>query len=361
MGGTAQSVPLFYICVMRCKMEDKEKLSESENTNKKIQKPKSFLETVREIDAADRKAELEEESRIAEERARREEKQRKAYEDKLRQERIELMKLKQGVISEEDIETAPREVRTYTVREKIGNFFYHNKVFIILGAMILALVIFLVYDFIRKERPDIQSMYIAADFDMSYYSGELTELWSKYCPDYNGDGEPLARLYYVPTGYADDTMASLYFAQSDRTKLIGEFQSGTVVMIIGDKDAYQSIDALEDVFVDCRELFPDDPYAEELGYRLAGTDFMDMLGAETVDDTDLYVSFRIPGDTMGMKKEKMQVNFDHAVEFWKNFLAEHRIDGLDLPPTPDVQPLPISEDNYDYMEKADTASTEASQ
>lgn len=341
-------------------MEDKEKNPENESNHKKTEKPRSFLQTVREIDAADRKAELAEEARIAEERAKREEKQRKAYEDKLRQDRIELMKLKQGVISEEDIETAPEEVRTYTVWEKIGNFVYHNKAFIIVGIMFLALVIFLVYDFIRKERPDVQSMYIAADYDMSYYSGELTQLWSKYCPDYNGDGEPLARLYYVPTGYADDTMASLYYAQGDRTKLIGEFQSGTVVMIIGDKDAYQSIGALEDVFADCREIFPDDPYAEEIGYRLAGTDFMDMLGADTVDDTDLYVSFRKPVDTMGMKKDKMQVNYDHAVEFWTNFLKEHRIDGLDLPPTPDVQPLPIDEDNYDFMESADSTSSETS-
>lgn len=335
-------------------MDNNEKAPE--NKDKKTDKPKSFLQTVREIDAADRKAELEEESRIAEERARREERQRKAYEDKLRQERIELMKLKQGVISEEEIETVPQETRVYTTWDRISNFFYHNKTFIILGMIFGAIAAFLIYDFATKERPDLQSMYIAADYDMSYYSGELTALWSKYCPDYNGDGEPLARLYYIPTGYADDTMASLYFAQSDRTKLVAEFQSGNIVMIIGDKKAYQSIDALEDVFVDCRKYFPDDPYAEELGYRLAGTDFMDMLGAESVDDTELYVSFRIPGDTMGMKKEKMQVNFDHAIEFWKNFLAEHRIDGLTLPPTQDVEPLPVDEDNYDYMDSADASA-----
>lgn len=336
-------------------------MEENKNTpeerEEKPKKPKSFMETVREINAADRKAELEEEARIAEERAKREEKQRKAYEDKLRQERIELMKRKQGIAVEEE-ETVPEPARTYTVLEKISNFFYHNKLFIFFGAACAALVIFLVYDFVTKERPDLKSMYIAADYDMGYYSGELTPLWSKYCPDYNENGEQLARLYYVPTGYAEDNMASLYLAQSDRTRLVAEFQSGEVVMIIGDKKAYQSIDALEDVFVDCRELFPDDPYAEELGYRLAGTDLMDMLGADTVDDTELYVSFRIPGDTMGMKKEKMQVNFDHAVEFWKNFLSEHRIDGLTLPPTVDPEPLPVDEDNYDYMEKAETKITE---
>ena len=333
-------------------MEEKEKLTDN-TENEKKEKPKSFMQTVREINAADKRAELEEEARAAQERAERAEKRRRSYEDKLRQERIELMKLKQGVISEEEIEKPEKEVRTYTAAEKISNFFYHNKWHLIIGALAAALVIFLVYDFATKERPDVQAMYIAPDSDMSYYSGELTPLWSKYCPDVNGDGEPLARLYYVPTGYSDETAASVYFAQGDRTKLIGEFQSGNTVLIIGSKEAYQSIGALEDVFVDCRTIFPDDPYAEEIGYRLAGTDFMDMLGAENVDDTELYVSFRIPGDTMGMKKEKMQVNYDNAVTFWTNFLAEHRIDGLDLPPTADIKPLPVPEDNYDYMDSAD--------
>ena len=85
---------------------------------------------------------------------------------------------------------------------------------------------------------------------------------------------------------------------------------------------------------------------------------MDVLGAENVDDGEIYVYFRITGETMGMKKEKMQVNFDHAVEFWKNFLTEHRIDGLTLPPTEDPEPLPVDEDNYDYMEKAETTAAE---
>ena len=104
-------------------MDNNEKLPEGGQNEQKKEKPKSFLQTVREIDAADRKAELEEEARRAEARAKREEQQRKSYEDKLRQERIELMKLKQGVISEEEVESAPEPERTYTVGEKISNFF----------------------------------------------------------------------------------------------------------------------------------------------------------------------------------------------------------------------------------------------
>ncbi len=334
-------------------MDNENRESPAEETEKKApkkEKPKSFLQTVREIDAEDRRRELEAEAKRSEAIAKREEQRRRSYEEKLRQERLELIKLKQGVISEDDIpkeETAPKQ---YTIWEKISNFFYHNKAYVIVGILFAALAAFLIYDFATRERPDLQAMYIAADYDMSYYCSELTPLWSEYCEDFNGNGERLARLYYVPTGYADETNASAYYAQGDRTKLMGEFQSGNMVMIIGDKDAYQSIGVTEGVFADCRELFPDDPYAEELGYRLAGTDFMDMLGCDTVDDSDLYVSFRKPVKTMGMSEEKMRENYDLAVSFWKSFLEEHRIDGRELAPTPDPEPVP---DYYGDQETAD--------
>lgn len=328
--------------------ENKENITEeAPGKSPKKQKPKSFLQTVREIDAEDRRKELEEEARRSEARAKREEQQRKAYEERLRQERLELIKLKQGVISEEDIPREEAAVKHYTVWERTANFFYHNKAYVIVGVLCAALVIFLVYDFVTRERPDLQAMYIAADYDMSYYSSELTPLWSSYCEDYNGNGEKLARLYYVPAGYADDTNASAYYAQGDRTKLMGEFQSGNMVMIIGDKEAYQSIGVTEGVFADCRELFPGDPYAEELGYRLAGTDFMEILGCDTIDDSDLYVSFRIPVKTMGMSEEKMRENYEHAVAFWRSFLDEHRIDGLTLDPVPDPEPVPDYYDDYE--------------
>lgn len=313
----------------------------------KKEKPKSFLQTVREIDAADRKAELAEEAKKAEEKAKAEEQQRRAYEDKLKKERLELMKLKQGMISEDDIEKEERVEKEYTWQEKVSNFFYHYKWHVIVTVLVISFAAFLINDYVTTERPDIQGMYIAVDIEMSDYTNTLRDAWSKYCPeDYNKDGEKIVKVYYVPAGYADDSAATMYLAQADRTKLMGEFQSGTTILIIGDKYTYQSIGVLEDAFADCRELFPDDTYAEELGYRLAGTDFKDMIGRE-MDDSQLYVSFRKPMKTFGMSEAEMQKNFDNAVAFWRNFIAEHRIDGLELEPTEDPKPV---EDYYETYE-----------
>ncbi len=291
----------------------------------KDKKEKSLLDTIKEVNEAERNAAVAEEERIEEERRKRDEQRRRSYEEKLRQERVELMKRKQGLITEEE-EKEPEPVREYTVWEKISNFFYHNKAYVILGTFFAALVIFLTYDYVTTDRPDVKTMFIATDYDMSYYCADLTDKWSMYAPDSNGDGEPMAKLYYVPATYDENDQATAYLAQSDRTKLFGEFQSGETIIVIGDRTAYEAIGVMDDVFADCRELFPDDPNAEELGYRLSGTDFKALIGYPEMDDSDLYVSFRKPVKTMGLSEEKMQKHFDDAVEFWKGFISEHRID-----------------------------------
>ena len=169
--------------------------AESKEASGKKQKSKSFMQTVREIDAEERRKELEEEARMNEERAKREEQRRKAYEEKLRKERLELIKLKQGVISEEDIPEEKVPEKKYSPWEKFTNFVYHNKAYLIVGALFIGLAAFLIQDLVTRERPDISAMYIASDYDMSYYSGQLTPLWSQYGEDVNGNGEKLVRLY----------------------------------------------------------------------------------------------------------------------------------------------------------------------
>ncbi|MGN0667243.1 MAG: hypothetical protein ACI4KF_12050 [Huintestinicola sp.] len=311
--------------------------------NEKKNKPKSFLETVREVDAAERKAKLDEEARIAAERAKREQEQRKAYEDKLRREKLELIKLKQGVISEEDIPKEEKEEKHYTIWQKIGNFFYHNKLYLLIGTCIASIVIFLVYDAVSREKPDITSMYIATDVNMEYYLSEATEKWADCIEDHNGDGKNIARMYYVPVGYADESVASLYYAQGDRTKLIAEFQSGDTIMIVGDKQSFAELGVLEGVFADAREIFPDDPYAEELGYRLAGTDFKELIGYPEMDDSQIYVCFRKPKKLMSTSEEHMTENYDKAVAFFTKFLETHRVEGRTLPETDEPE---ITEPDY---------------
>ena len=84
----------------------------------------SVLENMRRINEKQHREELEAEAEREKERAEKERQERERYEKKLERDRIELMKLKQGIISDEDIPHEAEPVKEYTAWEKIGNFFY---------------------------------------------------------------------------------------------------------------------------------------------------------------------------------------------------------------------------------------------
>ncbi|MGN0632169.1 MAG: hypothetical protein ACI4JN_12675, partial [Ruminococcus sp.] len=128
--------------------KEEKKAGSEENKKNKKEKPKSFLETVREIDEKERRREEEIEAKrqkILEERRK---KQQEEYDRKIREERIELMRLKQGVISEsETIHEEKEEKKKLSVWKKIGNFFYHSKWWLIMAVFIAATFGYLAVDY----------------------------------------------------------------------------------------------------------------------------------------------------------------------------------------------------------------------
>lgn len=282
-------------------------------------KEKSFLETVREIDERERLEEEAEEERKAEARKQRELERKKAYEEQLKREKIELMKLKAGVITDDDIPKEETVEKHYTIWQKIGNFIYHDKAYIIFGIAFAALAIFLIYNLVTTVRPDMTILYIDGDFYMQYQVEEMGKLFEPYCEDYNGDGKTVVDMYYVPADYDDDNNASMQLAQSDRAKLVAEFQSGEAIMIIGTLEDYEAMGITENVLQDMREIYPDDPNAEELGYKITGTDLKERLGYEGLRD-NLYISFRLPKKLVGTNYDKMNVNYERALKVFDDYL-----------------------------------------
>ena len=89
-------------------MQEEEKQNHSAGTppeqlkKHKKEKGKSLLETMREIDAKEAEKEAEAEERRQALLAEREKKEKEEYAKKIQQDRIELMRLKQGIITESD-------------------------------------------------------------------------------------------------------------------------------------------------------------------------------------------------------------------------------------------------------------------
>ena len=103
-------------------------------------------------------------------------------------EKRELLKLKQGIISESEVieQDVHEQPEKQTVAKKIDNFFFRNKWFVAAGAFFAAVGFFLVYQAVTREQPDLTVILAVSDTSKApglYQKVNDIELaLEKYCP-----------------------------------------------------------------------------------------------------------------------------------------------------------------------------------
>lgn len=300
---------------------------EDESDKTEVSGKVSVLQNMRRISEKQRQEELAAEAERERERAEAERRERERYEKKLERERIELMKLKQGVISEEDIPREEEPVREYTLPEKIGNFFYHNKLPLFIGTLIVLLAVFLIRDIVTNKKPDAAVMIMASDPELDFRTGDIEKLFEPYCEDFNGDGMVYVRVSYLPAIY-DDNSPDAYYNQSYQTKLMAEFMSGDSIIVIADAAVCHAVgvdgvsengNPVEPILADMRTVYPDDENSAELGYMLSGTSFAEDIEYPEMSDS-LFIGFRLPREALGINMEEFTNNYNNALKLWDNYL-----------------------------------------
>ena len=292
--------------------------------NEEKPKEKSFLEKVQEINEKERQEELKEEARKTKERAEKEQKARESYSKKLNQERIELMKAKQGIIEEDAVQLEPEEKKVYTFKEKAGNFFYHNKLYIFIAIFLIGITSFLIYDFVTKVKPDITVMITKQDDFLMNNTDAVAKVLEQYCSDYNNDGKVKVEVLYTPSYSEDTNSTEIYNNQAYQTRLVAEFQSDQVIMFISDKETCEYLELDDGVSIaDVSGIYPSDPNAQKLGYMLSGTKFAEQIGYKDMPDT-YFVSFRVPRDNFNINIEKFEKNYENALETWNKYLEANK-------------------------------------
>ena len=230
---------------------------------------------------------LEKERIEAEKQARKKKEKQEAYEKKLREEKIELIRMKQGEIEESELIPQGEEISDkLSFGKKISNFFYHNKLWLILGSLCAALAIFLIHDFVTKDNPDVIIMYIDDNIDIGC-NPELNTYLEKLCGDVNGDGKTIASVYYIPysgSEYKD-------YNNGVTTKLMAEMQSADAMIVISGKCAENAISP-EATLENLESRFPDNPHIKNYGFYLKDTDFAEKIGYEGEIDDELFIGIR---------------------------------------------------------------------
>ncbi len=292
--------------------EHKQTSSDEQSSKKTPSRPQgeiSVFHNALELEAeARRKAELAERERQKQENEAAYQ-AREEYAKELAEEKVDLIRLKQGVISEEELNLPQELEKHYTIWQKIGNWFYHSKWWL-WGAIFCALVGgFLIYDLVTRKNPDIRVLLLSENPYFDQQSVSLEEWIKPVCEDFNGDGEILVGTVYIPVT-KENMESTSNISAAYNSQLLVQFQSDTCMLVILDERAEAYLNP-DEMFVNLEELYPDCEFADGIRLHLNETDFAKQIGMTEPLHEGCYLALRRPLENMTSLK-KMQKAYDKA-------------------------------------------------
>ena len=206
-------------------------MNKNEQQDDKLHISKSVFQTSREMQEKAEEQARKRNEEIQRKYAEKQKKAREARDKRLEEERLELLRLKTGVITESETihEEVPEEIHQ-TFWQKVGSFFYLNKWWLGMGAVFTAIAVFLVVSLATKPRPDMVVLLIGNNQALGEES-HIDKYFESFTPDNNHNGKKLVSVYYIP--YTGNERAD--FANSVPTKLSAELQSAESVIVIGNE------------------------------------------------------------------------------------------------------------------------------
>ncbi|MGN0620800.1 MAG: hypothetical protein ACI4I9_02935 [Porcipelethomonas sp.] len=289
-----------------------------ENKKKNKEKEPGIIDTVRKVNEKEQR-EHEEQLRS---QKKKEEKQREQYEQVLAEEKVEILKLRQGVISDSDkLDLRPDEKKNYTLWQKFKNFLYHSKWWLGIASFFVLVAGFLIYDSLTSVKTDINIMLLSDNVELYYCYDNMTEFLNGCIDDYNEDGKKYANILYIPISENYDTQVGLGGAyDTNLTKLSSEFQMGESMLLIADSQTDELI-MPETTLENLESLYPDCPYTDGCRLYLKDTKFAGLIGFEGEIPDDLYIGVRKVTNTIS-SEEDTQLHYDLAMETLEKIIDE---------------------------------------
>ena len=233
---------------------------------------------------------------------------REEYAKELAEEKLDLIRLKQGVITEEDMHFPEEEQKKYTVWEKIGNWFYHSKWWLWMAIFVVLVGGFLIYDYVTRVDSDVHVLLLTEQPQLYIRSEQLNTLFGEVCPDLNGDGRQLVESLYIPVSKATMESGSTY-AASYNTQILMQFQSCISMLVITDSEAETYLTP-DEMFTDLSGLYPDCPFVEGCRLLLNETDLGEQLGMEEPFKEGTYLALRAVHENMSSLEENQKAHDD---------------------------------------------------
>lgn len=194
-----------------------------------------------------------------------------------REERIALLKMKQGLIEESELipETGYGAFPEQNGWQKFKTFCSLNKWFILIGAFLVAVVGVCVVQLLTKEKSDIHVLVIASNenSELTWRYADIENALERYCLDFDGNGKINVTANFIDRRH-EEVENQLDAAELQRLR--GELELGEAQMIIADREfiewmAMNNNDKPTNVFLEQTDKCSSDMLYEEVGVLMGHT------------------------------------------------------------------------------------------
>lgn len=244
--------------------------------------------------------------------------ERKEHEKNLNESKVELIKLKQGVIDKSEVIHVEKEEEiNLSFKEKLSNFWWHDKVWIIAAIFAIVVVGFIVYDSLSRTKPDLKIL-MTVNNGLVNRTEEVESFFEKYCDDINGDGEVAVEVISTPLVKDTDDYMSM---QKYQETYLANMQTGEIIFVITDEETDVDIyseDEDNNLLADVKKDFPDNNYVTKKGLQLRGSYIEDVFKYHTDMPQNVYLAMRSPTKTLKDSSDDMQKNYDEAFKIFTN-------------------------------------------
>ena len=230
-----------------------------------------------------------------------------------RQEYIDLLKMKQGIIDESELipEINLDKVQKPHGWAKFKNFCYHSRVFLICGACLAVVVAVCLVQILSKGKNDLYVLAVSyiPDSGLGDYTEKIEKTLEQYCPDFDGNGK-----VKVEVNFADKTVEAV--------KAAAELDSAEAQMIIGDYNFTEWLTKNKDitsVFVDQSDKCSENMLYKDCGILMNQTELAEKTGWKDCPDY-IFIFVRNELNNDSGKVKRNAENRERALIVLQNIL-----------------------------------------
>lgn len=267
-------------------------------------------------------AEQEHNKITAEEKAKQEleriiEEKKQLHRKKLQEEKLEMLKLKQGIV--DDVEIVHEEkavIEKPKGRKALENFWYHYSMYIIIFVIFFSIAGYLIFNLVSKVTPDMNVL-VLPDSGFSLKLKKFENYVENFAVDKNKDGKVKVTAIHIPMElYGQNPTADVGY----QAKLMGEIKAGKTMLIVSNKKADEQLGP-KGILMDIRDLYPDNSNVTEYGFELEGDKVKKALDWTDMPD-GIYIGIRNPKYINGVSPEKAQKQYKESLKILDKMIKD---------------------------------------